>query len=92
MAGLHLTEFNGVVIRNPERRRIRWKRIGLTRRWEPERWRTGEVTNDICNFFCNTVALTHDLVMACNNPCYCSASFIINILLMNSLYLGLSNG
>lgn len=51
MAGLHLTEFNRVVIRNHERRRIRWKRIGLIRKWELERWRTGEVTNDICNFF-----------------------------------------
>lgn len=51
MAGRGLTEFNGTVIRNHERRRIRWRRIGLIRRWEPERWRTGEVTNVVCNFF-----------------------------------------
>lgn len=50
MAGLALTEFNRIVIRNHERRRIGWRRIGLTRRWEQESWRTGEVTNEICNF------------------------------------------
>lgn len=51
MAGLGLTDFTRIVIRSHERRRITWRRLGLTRRWEQERWRRGEVTNGICNFF-----------------------------------------
>ena len=65
MATFGLPEYR-TVIRKQERRRIRWRRIDLTRSWDVERW-TEEVTNDICNFLCNTVALTHDPVMTCNN-------------------------
>lgn len=68
-----------IFIRTWEKRRIRWRRIHLTKSWNVERWRMAKVTNYICcvGFFsCNMVTLTHVPVMIHNNSCCSYAGFL----------------